>query len=200
MEVIQKLEVVEVQQLKGSAAFHEALKLEPVRKFDLRTIALCGCLLLGFFCQTVNGFDGSLFGGLTGKHSFLNKFPHAEVLILNLANSTFLDFFHGSPSGVWAALTSAMYQIGAVVALPFAGPIIDSFGRRMGMVIGALLIVVGTIINGLTVANGSNGQLKGGRFILGFGVTIISSAGPIYVVETAHPAFRSVITAYCQCY
>lgn len=34
--------------------------------FHLRTIALAGCLLLGFFCQTVNGFDGSLFGGLTG--------------------------------------------------------------------------------------------------------------------------------------
>lgn len=69
---VQKAEVVEVQQVKGSAAFHEALKLEPVRKFDPRTIALCGCLLLGFFCQTVNGFDGSLFGGLTGKNSTRN--------------------------------------------------------------------------------------------------------------------------------
>lgn len=98
---------------------------------------------------------------------------------------------------MWAALTSAMYQIGAVSALPFAGPVIDSFGRRLGMVCGALLIIVGTIVNGLTTTNGSNAQLKGGRFVLGFGVTIISAAGPIYVVETAHPAFRSVITAYC---
>jgi fucose permease len=95
-----------------------------------------------------------------------------------------------------------MYQIGAVTALPFAGPIIDSFGRRMGMVVGATLIVVGTIINGMTMKDASfehlNGQLKGGRFVLGFGVTIISAAGPIYVVETAHPAMRSVITAYCN--
>lgn len=92
-----------------------------------------------------------------------------------------------------------MYQIGAVVALPFAGPIIDNFGRRMGMVTGAALIVIGTIINGLTMLHpDSNGQLKGGRFVLGFGVTIVSAAGPIYVVETAHPALRSIITAYCQ--
>jgi MFS family permease len=91
-----------------------------------------------------------------------------------------------------------MYQIGAVTALPFAGPIIDSFGRRAGMVSGALLIVLGTIVNGLTTTNGSNAQLKGGRYLLGFGVTIISAAGPIYVVETAHPAYRSVVTAYCQ--
>ncbi|PVH95549.1 general substrate transporter [Periconia macrospinosa] len=178
-EVENKTEVVEVKQLKGSEAFHEALRMEPLRKFDPTTIALCGCLLLGFFCQTVNGFDGSLFGGLT-------------------ANSTFLEFFHGSSDGVWAAMTSAMYQIGAVVALPFAGPIIDSFGRRIGMMSGALLICIGTIINGLTMANGSNSQLKGGRFVLGFGVTIVSAAGPIYVVETAHPALRSVITAYCN--
>lgn len=66
------------------------------------------------------------------------------------------------------------------------------------MVSGALLIIVGTIINGLTMTNGHNGQLKGGRFVLGFGVTIISAAGPIYVVETAHPAMRSIITAYCN--
>jgi MFS family permease len=123
-----------------------------------------------------------------------------EALIISPANKTFLSFFGGKSEGVWTALTSAMYQIGAVVALPFAGPVIDGLGRRLGMVTGALLIIVGTIINGLTSANGSNSQLKGGRFVLGFGVTIISAAGPIYVVETAHPAFRSVITAYCQCY
>jgi MFS family permease len=123
-----------------------------------------------------------------------------EALIIPPANKTFLSFFGGKSEGVWTALTSAMYQIGAVVALPFAGPVIDGLGRRLGMVTGALLIIVGTIINGLTSANGSNAQLKGGRFVLGFGVTIISAAGPIYVVETAHPAFRSVITAYCQCY
>jgi len=62
-----KAEVVEVKQVKGSAAFVEAMAQEPVPKFNLRTWALCGCLLLGFFCQTVNGFDGSLFGGLTGE-------------------------------------------------------------------------------------------------------------------------------------
>lgn len=174
-----KSDIVEVQTLKGSEAYHEANKLEPLPRFNIRTIGLAGCLLLGFFCQTVNGFDGSLFGGLT-------------------ANKTFLARFNGSSDGTWAAITSAMYQIGAVSGLPFAGPIIDTFGRRWGMLCGATLIIVGTIINGMTMTNGSNAQLRGGRFVLGFGVTIVSSAGPIYVVETAHPAMRSVITAYCN--
>lgn len=55
------------------------------------------------------------------------------------------------------------------------------------------------IINGTTLYNpGDIGQLQGGRFILGFGVSIVSAAGPIYVVETAHPAWRGILTAYCN--
>ena len=37
-----------------------------------------------------------------------------------------------------------------------------------------------------------------GRFILGFGVSIASAAGPIYVVETTHPYYRPMATAYCN--
>lgn len=94
-----------------------------------------------------------------------------------------------------------MYQIGGVVALPFVGPAVDTWGRRVGMLIGASIIIIGTILNGTTVhldwpANVQ--QLKAGRFLLGFGVSIVSGAGPIYVVEVAHPAWRGVITAYCN--
>lgn len=145
----------------------------------LMSHSLLLCLILACFAQTMNGFDGSLFGGLT-------------------ANKQFLAFFHGSNDGSWAALNSAMYQIGGVCALPFVGPFSDNWGRRVGMIIGASIIVVGTILNGTTVIDGSLGQLKAGRFILGFGVSIVTSAGPIYVVETAHPAWRGIITAYCN--
>jgi len=34
----------------------------------------------------------------------------------------------------------------------------------------------------------------GGRFLLGFAVPIMITAGPLYVIETAHPAHRGVIT------
>lgn len=176
-----QLEPVEVKKIAGSAGFNEALIKEPPRWNSVMTWRLIGCLLLGCFCQTMNGFDGSLFGGLT-------------------ANKQFLSYFNGSVDGEWAAINSAMYQIGGVVALPFIGPCVDTWGRKVGMIIGAVLIITGTIINGTTVYNGggSDGQLKAGRFILGFGCNIITSAGPIYVVETAHPAWRGIITAYCN--
>lgn len=92
-----------------------------------------------------------------------------------------------------------MYQIGAISGLPFVGPCVDTWGRRVGMLIGSFIIIIGVIINGTTLYNpGDSGQLQAGRFVLGFGVSIVSSAGPIYVVETAHPAWRSVITGYCN--
>jgi MFS family permease len=171
--------VAEVKVVKGSGAYNEALITEKPSLMNPRTLLLFLCCLLGFFCQTMNGFDGSLFNGLT-------------------ANKQFLSFFHGSNNGIWAGIVSAMYQIGGVCALPFVGPCIDTWGRRVGMFIGSFLIIMGTVITGTTIHTASIGQFEGGRFLLGFGVSIASAAGPIYVVETSHPAFRGVVTAYCN--
>lgn len=169
--------------VRGSDAFNEALLKEKPQWGSPVTWRLIACLLLGCFAQTMNGYDGSLFGGLSANKKY------------------FLGFFRGTVDGEWQAINSAMYQIGGVVALPFVGPAVDTWGRKIGMVIGAFLIVLGAVINGTTSYRdfpGNGDQLKGGRFLLGFGVSIVSAAGPIYVVETAHPAWRSVITAYCN--
>lgn len=171
--------VAEIKVVKGSEAFNEAMLIEKPTLGNPTTILLFGCTLVGFLCQTMNGFDGSLFGGLT-------------------ANKTFLAYFHGTNDGIWAGLVSAMYQIGSVCALPFIGPAIDTYGRRVGMFIGCFTVVLGTIITGTTIINPTVHQFMGGRFLLGFGVAIGSAAGPIYVVETSHPAYRSVVTAYCN--
>ena len=172
-------DVANIKVIKGSEAFNEALIKEPPSFRNGTTVILLGCLLMGCFCQTVNGYDGSLFGGLT-------------------ANKTFLNHFHGTNNGIWAGLVSAMYQIGSVCAIPFIGPGIDTWGRKVGMFIGAFLIVMGTIITGTTLHNPNVHQFMGGRFLLGFGVSFVSSAGPIYVVETSHPAWRGIATAYCN--
>ena len=137
-------------------------------------------LLVGFFCQTMNGFDTMLFGGLLANKEY------------------FLAHFHGENKGIWAGLITSMYQIGGVCALPFVGPAIDSFGRRVGMVIGSVAIVIGTVIQGTTASNASEGQMMGGRFLLGFGVSIAAAAGPIWIVETAHPRYRGVVTGLCN--
>lgn len=177
---MQNINVAEIKTVKGSEAFHEAKLQDPPSLFAPRSMLLFLCISTGFLCQTMNGFDGSLFNGLT-------------------ANSKYLDDFNGKASGPWAALMSAMYQIGSVCAIPFIGPCIDTWGRRPGMFIGSFIVVLGTLVTGLTMDNHSAPQFRGGRFLLGFGVAIASAAGPIYVVEVAHPAHRGIATAYANC-
>ena len=65
-------------------------------------------------------------------------------------------------------------------------------GRRMGMFLGSSIVIVATIIQASCV------DLAGfmvGRFILGFGVALCASAGPAYVSEMSHPAWRGTMTA-----
>lgn len=85
-----------------------------------------------------------------------------------------------------------MYQIGGVVSIPFVGPAIDTWGRRVGMLIGAAIIVIGVIIQLTCITTNSADQFMAGRFFLGFGVQVAAAAGPIYVVEVAHPAHRGI--------
>lgn len=122
----------------------------------------------------MNGYDGSLINNL-------------------LINPDFMEKYGVKNDGIWAGIVSSMYQIGGVVALPFVGPCIDTWGRRIGMFIGALTIIVGTIIQG---TSHDAGPFMGGRFLLGFGVSIAAAAGPMYVIELNHPAYRGVVGAF----
>ncbi|MCJ1258088.1 hypothetical protein MMC24_005918 [Lignoscripta atroalba] len=173
--------VTQIKVIKGDEAFNEAYIKNPPKAFSSSAIVLYLACLVGFMCSTMNGYDGSLLNGL-------------------LANPDFKDFFNGSNAGIWAGIVSSMYQIGSVVAIPAIGPAVDNYGRRVGMFIGAFTIVIGTIIQGTTFRNASVGQFMGGRFLLGFGVSIAASAGPVYVVEVSHPAYRGVVTALYNCF
>lgn len=132
---------------------------------------------VAFCCSTTNGYDGSLFGTL-------------------LSNKDFKAFFAVSNAGAWTGIVTAMYQIGSVVAIPFIGPAIDTWGRRAAMFGAAGVIVLGVIIQVTCIVAGDDsiGQFMGGRFLLGFGVGILGAAGPCYVVEMSHPAYRGIVT------
>lgn len=154
---------------------------EPPKAWTFSTFQLYTACFIGFFCATMNGYDGSLINNL-------------------LANPYFLDYYHGENAGIWAGIVTSMYQIGGVVSLPFIGPAADTFGRRFGMWVGCLCIIIGTIIQGVATRENGTKQFMGGRFLLGFGVNIASAAGPMYVVEVSHPAYRGVVTAIFNCF
>ncbi|KAG9258174.1 general substrate transporter [Emericellopsis atlantica] len=157
----------------GNEAFEEAFLKEPPRRFASGQLWLFAFSAIGFLCSTMNGYDGSLINNL-------------------LQNPWFKEKYGVQNDGLWAGIVSSMYQIGGIVALPFVSPCVDGFGRRVGMLIGAGLVVVGTVIQGFSHAPP---QFMGGRFLLGFGVAIASAAGPMYVIEINHPAYRGVLGA-----
>lgn len=77
-----------------------------------------------------------------------------------------------------------------VFNLPLVGFLADGYGRRICIFVGCALVLVGTAVQ--ASAHGM-GQFIGGRFLLGFGASIASAAGPAYTVELAHPAYRGTM-------
>lgn len=75
----------------------------------------------------MNGFDGSIMGGINAMPPYLHHF--------GLSNT--------SPA---TGLVFAMYSAGGLISVPFAGPISDILGRRYGMLIGSIFIVIGTVV------------------------------------------------------
>lgn len=96
-----------------------------------------------------------------------------------------------TPTGSRTGLVFAIYTIGNIVGSFFCGPFTDWWGRRWGMFIGGAIIIAGTCVQAPAT---SREMFMGGRFILGFGVATCATAGPSYVAEMAHPAWRGTLT------
>ncbi|KAK7397901.1 hypothetical protein QQX98_012736 [Neonectria punicea] len=107
-------------------------------------------LSVGYFCIILQGYDSSLMGAINAMPQYLKYYG-----LKSASSSTGLVF--------------AMYNIGAVAALPFAGPINDSFGRRWGMFAGAFLVI-------------------------GF----LNVAGITFVTELAHPYYRGPLSSFLE--
>lgn len=89
-----------------------------------------------------------------------------------------------------------MYSAGSLIGPFFAGPVADRFGRRVAMAVGGLIIVVGCIV--VSTAHVYQ-QLVGGRFILGFGISILTVGAPSLCAEIAPPHWRGRFLGIYNC-
>lgn len=156
----------------ASMGLAEALEQAKPSPWTRRMFKLYFFLFIAFLNSCINGYDGSLMSGINAMEYYQKFFGMKET---------------GSSTG----LVFSIYTIGNIVGSFFCGPFTDRWGRRWGMFIGAMIIILGTCIQAPAI---NKGMFIGGRFILGFGVATCATAGPSYVAEMAHPAWRGTIT------
>jgi len=90
----------------------------------------------------------------------------------------------------------SLYTVGSMVGAPLAAIISDKLGRRKGMFIGGCVIILGSII---FASSHKLAQLVVGRFVLGFGIAIMTVAAPAYAMEVSPAQWRGRATGFYNC-
>jgi len=89
----------------------------------------------------------------------------------------------------------SVFTGGAFFGAMFAGPAGDYFGRRLTILIGSIIFILG---GGLQTGAQSLEYLYAGRVIAGIGVGFLVMIIPLYQAEIAHPSIRGSVTALQQ--
>ncbi|TRM68230.1 general substrate transporter [Schizophyllum amplum] len=161
-----------------NADYALAVSEQKLNPYSWSSIRLFAVLAVAFMGSMSNGFDGQVMGAVNGMQQYLDYFGISGTDA-------------GGGVGTVTALIFGIYYIGQIAGMAVAGPLADRLGRRGGMFVGAVIIIVGAIV--VTLAK-NTGYLLGGRFVLGFGVSITTTACPAYVVEMSPPQWRGRLT------
>ncbi|OTB09436.1 hypothetical protein M426DRAFT_79521 [Hypoxylon sp. CI-4A] len=160
-----------------NAELYAAIQETKIDYKSKNSLHLYFSICIAFCCACANGYDGSLLTGVVAMDHFQNT-------------------FHSGKTGTIVALMFSLYTVGAMVGSPFAAILSDKYGRKIGMFVGAIIIIVGMII--VATANVIS-QFVVGRFVLGFGISVMTVAAPAYAVEIAPPHWRGRATGFYNC-
>jgi MFS family permease len=79
-----------------------------------------------------------------------------------------------------------------------AGPLADGLGRKKGMFVANIVVIVGSVIQSAAFRRR---DMIVGRVILGIGSVLLGPSAQSYTVEISHPAYRGVMMGlYNGCY
>ncbi|KAK0669796.1 general substrate transporter [Cercophora samala] len=100
--------------------------------------------------------------------------------------------YFNDPQGALKGIIAAAYSLGAILSLPFIPVINDKFGRRWSIFGGSVVMVIGAIVQGVSV---HVGMYIVARMILGFGIPTCIVSGSSLIGELAYPKERPVMTS-----
>lgn len=89
----------------------------------------------------------------------------------------------------------SLFTGGAFFGAGLAAPVADRWGRRMTIVVGSIIFMVG---GALQTGAMSLSYLWSGRFLAGVGVGFLTMIIPLYQAEICHPSIRGRVTALQQ--
>ncbi|KAJ3534178.1 hypothetical protein NM208_g7651 [Fusarium decemcellulare] len=114
-----------------------------------------------------------------------------DVGIINSLNvmESFSNYFE--LDATLKGLNVSILYAGCVFAVPITGWVLDRWGRRRGLMIGASITLVGAI---LQASAQEKIQLLIGRFLLGISFVITATGAPSLLMEVAPPSHREEIT------
>lgn len=144
------------------------------QKKNMRTLYFY-CVIL-IFVNIANGFDGSMMNSL-------QSLPYWQ------------DYF-GSPTDQTLGLFGSAMSLGSIIGFPVVPYVCDHLGRRWAVIIGSLILIFGT---GLQAGAANFAMFFGGRIVLGIGMVLATSGGPLLCAEIAHPQDRAILTTFMGC-
>ncbi|KAI7208343.1 general substrate transporter [Hortaea werneckii] len=134
--------------------------------------------LVAASCMVLYGYDASVFNALQNSDNWV-------------------EYFNDPGDQVIGAINTA-YVVGAIVAgFFFAGPVADYFGRRVGMMSGAVFVIVATFMQTFA-PRGNLACFIVGRVLIGIGQGLALTAGSIYIGELAPQSIRGMIMSFWQ--
>jgi MFS family permease len=104
------------------------------------------------------------------------------------------DYF-GNPQESTLGLLTALYSIGSIASLPITPYLADHFGRKICIVIGCLIMIVGA---GIQAGAKNLSYFMGGRFLMGFGNSLAQLSSPLLLTEICRRLQLSV-ECWCHC-
>lgn len=129
------------------------------------------CLMFVVLTSATNGYDGSMVNGLQSL-------------------DVWRDYFH-HPSGSLLGLFACIMSVGSLCALPAVPYTADILGRRMGIIIGCVIMILGVVLQSISI---NFKMFVAARFFLGFGIAIAHGSSPLLITELVHPQHRATFT------